>query len=79
MEAVEGFDWDAGNVGPILRHAVAPNEVEEAVGRTHAIIQAKPMQGEERWKLFGTTAAGRYLVVIFTIRRSCSAPLPHIP
>jgi uncharacterized DUF497 family protein len=32
-------------------------------------IRARPVAGEERWKLFGRTAAGRYLVVVFTIRR----------
>jgi uncharacterized DUF497 family protein len=26
------------------------------------------MHGEKRWKLFGRSAAGRYLVVVFTIR-----------
>lgn len=33
------------------------------------ILPAKPIDGEERWKLFGKTASGRYLVVVFTIRR----------
>ena len=32
----------------------------------HAIIPAKDVGGEKRWKLFGTSAAGRYLVVVFT-------------
>jgi uncharacterized DUF497 family protein len=26
------------------------------------------MHGEKRWKLFGRSADGRYLVVVFTIR-----------
>jgi uncharacterized DUF497 family protein len=29
----------------------------------------KAIKGENRWKLFGKTASGRYLVVVFTIRR----------
>jgi uncharacterized DUF497 family protein len=56
-------------VGHILRHGVTPLEVEEAVSRTHVAIPAQTVQGEKRWKLFGTTASRRYLVVVFTIRR----------
>jgi uncharacterized DUF497 family protein len=68
-DKIEGFDWDAANVGHILRHDVAPVEVEEVMDRTHVIIPAKAIEGENRWKLFGKTASGRYLVVVFTIRR----------
>ena len=66
---IEGFAWDAANVGHILRHAVTPFEVEEAVGRPHATIPATAVKGEKRWKLLGKTASGRYLVVVFTIRQ----------
>jgi uncharacterized DUF497 family protein len=68
LDKIEGFDWDAANVGHLLRHAVTPVEVEQVVGRTHVIIPAKAIIGENRWKLFGKTASGRYLVVVFTIR-----------
>jgi uncharacterized DUF497 family protein len=43
--------------------------VEEATGSPHVIIPAKIIKGEKRWKLFGKTVIGRYLVVVFTIRR----------
>ena len=66
-EKIEGFDWDAANVGHILRHAVTPFEVEEVVGRPSVTIPAATVGGEERWKV-GHTASGRYLVVVFTIR-----------
>jgi uncharacterized DUF497 family protein len=69
LDKLAGFEWDAANVGHILRHAVTPFEVEEVAGRPHAIIPAKSVGGENRWKLFGKTASGRYLVVVFTIRR----------
>lgn len=68
-EKIAGFAWDAANVGHILRHDVAPSEVEEAVQREHVIIPAKAVEGEDRWKLFGKSKSGRYLVVVFTIRR----------
>jgi uncharacterized DUF497 family protein len=67
-EKIEGFDWDAANVGHILRHAVTPFEVEEVVGRPNVMMPAATVRGEERWKVFGKTVPGRYLVVVFTIR-----------
>ena len=69
LDKIEGFDWDGANLGHILRHAVTPFEVEEVVGRTHVIIPASAVHGENRRKLFGRTVAGRYLVVVFTVRR----------
>jgi uncharacterized DUF497 family protein len=70
IEELDGFDWDAANVGHILRHAVTPFEVEEAVGRPHLTVPARTIEGEERWKLVGRTTSGRFLVVVFTIRRN---------
>jgi len=69
MAEIEGFDWDAANVGHILRNKVSPFEVEEVAGRPQVTIPAKTIKGEARWKLFGKTASNRYLVVVFTIRR----------
>ena len=68
MDELEGFDWDAANVGHILRHAVTPFEVEEVVGRPHVTVVARTIKAEKRWKLFGNTISNRYLVVVFTIR-----------
>ena len=69
LDKIEGFDWDGANVGHILRHAVTPFEVEEVVGRTPVIVPANAIHGENRWKLFGRTASGRYPVVVFTVRQ----------
>lgn len=69
MDRLLGFEWDVHNVGHIALHGVSPEEVEETAGRHHVIIPAAPGRSEERWKLFGRTATGRYLVVVFTIRR----------
>jgi uncharacterized DUF497 family protein len=68
MAEIEGFDWDAANIGHILRHGVTPFEVEEVAARPHLTIPAKTIRGEERRKLFGKTASNRCLVVVFTIR-----------
>jgi uncharacterized DUF497 family protein len=69
LNDLQGFEWDAANVGHLLRHSVSPSEVEETAGRSYVIIPAKVINGEKRWKLFGKTVSGRYLVVVFTIRR----------
>lgn len=69
MNDPKGFDWDAASVAHILRHAVTPFDVEEVVGRAHLTIAAKTIKGKKRWKLFGKMRSGRYLVVVFTIRR----------
>jgi uncharacterized DUF497 family protein len=68
LDGLNGFDWDLHNAGHVARHGVDPAEVEEAVERPYAIIPARDVGGEKRWKLFGTSAAGRYLVVVITIR-----------
>jgi uncharacterized DUF497 family protein len=69
MAATNSFEWDTANVAHILRHSVTPFEVEDAVSRPHVTIRAKTVHGEGRWKLFGKTGSGRYLVVVFTVRR----------
>lgn len=68
MERLRGFDWDTGNIAHLAAHDVTPVEVEEATARPYLIVPAKAVQGEPRWKLFGTTEAARYLVVVYTIR-----------
>jgi uncharacterized DUF497 family protein len=72
---VSGFDWDVHNVGHVARHRVEPAEVEEAFERSHVIIPAREADGENRWKLLGRSAAGRYLVVVFTIRHERLRPV----
>jgi hypothetical protein len=69
LDQLAGFEWDVHNVGHIATHEVSPAEAEEVVSLRHVIIPAAPKSGEKRWKLLGTTEAGRYLVVVFTIRR----------
>ncbi len=70
LDHLLGFEWDVHNVGHTAHHGVSPEEeVEETAKRRHVIIPAAPVGSEKRWKLFGRTAGGRYLVVVFTVRR----------
>ena len=64
-----GFDWDSANQEHILRHGVIPEEVEDVASRKNVVLTANSVKREKRWKLLGKTSAGRYLVVIFTVRR----------
>ena len=69
LDQLLGFERDTHNVGHTSIHSVLPEEVEDAARRRHIIIPAAPREGEKRWKSLGRTAAGRYLVIVFTIRR----------
>lgn len=75
LDGIDGFDWDIHNVGHVALHGVTPFEVETAVRGANAVVVAKPVQGEKRWKLFGLSEAGRHLVVVFTIRRNRLRPV----
>lgn len=75
LDGLKGFEWDQHNAGHVARHDVDPEEVEEAAGRPHAIIPARAAGGEKRGKLPGTSSAGRYLVVLFTIRNERLRPV----
>jgi uncharacterized DUF497 family protein len=79
LEDLLGFDWDAHNVGHVALHDVAPAEVEQTTIYEHVIIPAAPRGGEKRWKLFGRTTVGRYLVVVFTIRGRRFRPVTQRP
>jgi len=67
-EHFSGFDWDVANVTHILRHKVTPLEVEETVALPHVTIPGRTVSGEPRWQMFGKTAAGRHLTIVFTVR-----------
>ena len=67
--AISGFDWDAGNQGKCAKHGVSASEVEELFAGTPA-VQPDPTHStsEERFQAIGSTAAGRYVFLVFTIR-----------
>jgi len=68
VKALDGFDWDEHNVGHIAEHGIDPFEVESATNRPHVVFPSAAKGDEPRWKLFGRTSEGRYLVVVYTIR-----------
>ncbi|MDB4912649.1 MAG: hypothetical protein JWM95_293 [Gemmatimonadetes bacterium] len=72
-----GFDWDDGNAPKVVgRHGVEPGECEQAFFQVPFIISydAAHSGREHRWQALGQTAAGRRLLLVFTLR----GPLIHV-
>jgi uncharacterized DUF497 family protein len=59
-----GFDWDETNAQHIARHQVEPAEAEEAFAGPNLLLRS----WDERYVLFGRSAAGRYLCIAFIVR-----------
>ncbi len=58
---IRDFQWDSGNEDHIAKHAVQPDEAEEACLQAKAFLRSRL----GRYAAYGQTEAGRYLVVIF--------------
>lgn len=64
-----GFNWDKGNRLKCQKHGVSIAEIEGVFGRAAIILPDKenPL-GEQRFRAIGTTAEGRKVFVVFTLR-----------
>ena len=68
QEAPE-FDWDDANRDHLARHRVTPEEAEQAILDSHAILlEIESAGGEERAKAVGMTSRGRVLAAVFALR-----------
>jgi uncharacterized DUF497 family protein len=63
------FDWDQANTDHIARHHVTPAEAEQVISGASLPTGTEDRGGEERHTDLGQTAAGRLLVVVWTLRR----------
>src|SRR3989304_9750659 len=73
-----GFDWDEGNAPKLLaRHRVSPAECEQVFFNEPFVIgeDAAHSIDEQRWAVWGRTAEGRALAVVFTLRGGRIRPL----
>ena len=71
FEKIIGFQWDKGNINKnLLKHNVENWECEQIFFNEPLIILDDPKHSfsEKRWAAFGSTDAGRQLVVIITKR-----------
>ena len=68
--SVAGFEWDEGNWPKCGRHGLTRDEIE-AVFEGSPAVYPDPAHSreEERMLAIGTTQAGRWLLVAFTLRR----------
>lgn len=67
---IAGFDWDNGNVEKCQKHGVSRFEIEELFHRTVMLLPDGDHSNshEQRFRAIGTTQAGRYIFVVFTMR-----------
>ena len=69
------FEFDSANLDHIAAHNVSRREIHQLFRSAHVIIPANLVGGEPRWKAFGKTAKGRYLTVVFAIRKGRVRPV----
>jgi uncharacterized protein len=63
---IDGFEWDEANVVKnVTRHNTYPNEIEEVFYNKYKLRKTKL----ERFLLYGVTDAGRYLFIVFIIKK----------
>ena len=68
----EGFHWDEGNIEKNwIKHKVRAGECEEVFFNIPFIVELdiKHSTDEERYFALGQTDKGRYLFIVFTIRK----------
>ena len=65
--ALEGFNWDEGNLEKFQKHGVSIAEIEEALRVIDFVID-DPFSAEKRYRTVGKTTAGRYIFAVFTVR-----------
>jgi len=75
------FDWDIHNGGHLARHNVRPEEVEQALSSEIVDLDYRVTEdGKERWTAMGQTAAGRLLVIVWTLLDDgCYRPITAYP
>lgn len=72
FKALEGFDWDEGNLEHIKKHKVNYRECEEVFVNTPLRLNEghKHSKIEERLQVLGKANNQRLLFIAFTIRKS---------
>jgi len=65
---ITGFDWDAGNWPKCGKHGVS-REAIEAVLLDTPVVMPDPHPDEPRMRAIGKTPEGRYIFLIFMLRK----------
>ena len=77
LNSIEGFDWDDGNREKNAKHGVEWREIEEVfVNQPYVVIDDVTHSNEEaRLKILGKNFKGRFLIIVFTIRKRLIRPI----
>lgn len=77
LEAIAGFDWDAGNRDKCRKHGLTLEEVESVVAHNETLIVPDLEHSfvEHRLIAVGRVPSGRYGLVVFTLRQKGGATL----
>lgn len=71
-----GFDWDQGNRSKCQKHGLSIAAIESLFTRPIAIFpDERHSRKEKRYRAVGQTSAGRYVFIVFTLRRKESGVL----
>ena len=72
LNAITGFDWDAGNARKGEKHGVAGGEAEQVFFNQPLLLldDAKHSRHEPRYHAFGRTDQGRRLHITFALRNA---------
>ena len=62
------FIWDEENVRHLARHKITPSEAEETIQIDPLMQDVQEHVTEDRVLVFGRTAKGRLLTIIYTVR-----------
>ena len=74
--SIAGFDWDEGNREKCAKHGVSSDEIEAALCGPFALFRDHAhSRAEERFKAIGRTDAGRYVLIVFTLRQRSKGAL----
>ncbi len=65
---IAGFDWDDGNWLKCSKHGVSHEEIEYVLLHEPAVLP-DPSPDEPRMRAIGMTEAGRYVFLVFILRK----------
>lgn len=66
---IAGFEWDAGNWPKCGKHGLSREEVEQVFHGKPAVMP-DPHLDEPRMRAIGKTEAGRYVFLVFMLRKA---------
>jgi uncharacterized DUF497 family protein len=69
------FDWDDANISHIALHGITVDEVESTLNGFTIELETQDWHDEKRFSEIGVTSAGRYLVVLTTMRGRRTRPV----